>query len=179
MRLPLPTARDTLLTWATRANLQIEKDLEELRNRFGKILKPAIASGVVELDLALADTFWVTLTENVSTVTALLPRATDALRFDVLLAVEQDGMGSRTWAWPGAWLWPGAIIRPIAMSRRRPAREPSLPSVHRPNSSGWPPVAGRGIATWVAMPWSVLGPAAAIRSTTVRCKPKRTATPAW
>lgn len=113
-RLPLLTAPGRLMDWSAALCRQLERDYSEHRNRYGKILKPAVISNEVTIDLADADTFIVTLDDNVSTVTALLPRATDAVRFDFKLVLIQDGGGGNTWAWPAAWEWAGGTAPTIS-----------------------------------------------------------------
>lgn len=103
MRYPLLTDAGRLLEWSQRLVVELERDY----GRAGRILRPAISANAVTLDLKEADTFIVTLTANLSTLTAILPRETIERRFDWRLALVQDGTGGRTVTFPGGWLWPG------------------------------------------------------------------------
>lgn len=88
------------------ADKAFRKEFNDPRGRIWRILKPAMASNEVLIDLAEADTFWVELTDDLDDITVTLPRATDELRFDWRLILQQDAGGGNAVTWPAAWNWP-------------------------------------------------------------------------
>ena len=67
---------------------------------------PSSSSGTLVLDMALGNSFSVTLTENVTTVTLSNPPATGTFG-ELVVLFTQDGTGSRTVTWPASVNWPG------------------------------------------------------------------------
>lgn len=112
MRYPLLRTGADVVDWARRLVVELER-ADAVR---GRILRPAVASNAVTLDLAEADTFIVTLIDNLSTITALLPRVTNETLFRWRLVLLQDDTGNRTVAWPAAWLWPGGTAPTVTAS---------------------------------------------------------------
>lgn len=94
--------------WARQVSVQLERDFAQERNRFGRIVEPAIDTNAVKLDLVLGDTFWITLDQDLATWEILSPRATDRQRFDYRVGLEQDGTGGRAVTWPTEWEWGAA-----------------------------------------------------------------------
>lgn len=99
---------DRTKDWARQVVVQLERDFEEARARFGLIFKPAINTNAVVVDLAKGDTCWITLDQDLTTWTILSPRATDRQRFDYRVGLEQDGTGGRAVTWPTEWEWGAA-----------------------------------------------------------------------
>ncbi len=67
----------------------------------------ASASGGITLDCALATTFDLQLTGNVTSIT--LSNVPGSVAFMLTLRLTQDATGSRTVAWPGTVKWPSAV----------------------------------------------------------------------
>lgn len=68
----------------------------------------AIAAGVLTLDLAISNTFDVTLTENVTTFTISNPH-TNGIAETLTLVLVQDATGGRTFAFPASIKWAGGV----------------------------------------------------------------------
>jgi len=64
---------------------------------------PASATNVLTLDLQLGNSFSVTLTENVSTLT--ISNAPDDVYCELILILTQDALGPWTFAWPATTKW--------------------------------------------------------------------------
>jgi len=74
---------------------------------------PTISSGAITFDLAVSNSFDVSLTENITAITISNPPATSN-RGSVTIVFVQDGTGSRTVAgWPAAVKWPGGTAPTI------------------------------------------------------------------
>lgn len=110
MSYPRPISEAQIVGWAQRLVAQLDQDREDARTFSGLIVEPAIASGTVELDLAKGTTFVVDLTENLTTMDVIEPRATDEQSFEFLLLLKQDGTGGRTVSFPAGWVWPGGSV---------------------------------------------------------------------
>ena len=67
----------------------------------------ASASGGITLDCALATTFDLQLTGNVTSIT--LSNVPGSVAFMITLRLTQDATGGRTIAWPGSVKWPSAV----------------------------------------------------------------------
>lgn len=72
------------------------------------------SSGVLTIDLTTAQHFYTTLTENVTSVVVTGWSPTGNLK-PVIIEVNQDGTGGRTFAFPAGWRWPGGIV-PVVTS---------------------------------------------------------------
>lgn len=103
MRYPLLKQGENVVDWARRLVAELERGDAPT----GRILRPAIDTNEVSIDLAEADTWIVTLDDDLDAITVLLPRATNELAFPWRLILIQDGTGNWTVTWPATWLWAG------------------------------------------------------------------------
>jgi hypothetical protein len=78
----------------------------ELKDYSETVTSPSSSSGTLVLDLENGNTFEVTLTENVSTLTISNPPATGHVG-PLTIILIQDGTGSRTVSWPASFKWAG------------------------------------------------------------------------
>ena len=69
----------------------------------------AIAAGVLTIDLAVANTFDVSLTENVTSLVISNAHA-DASTQSFTMVLAQDATGSRTFAFPASIKWAGGTV---------------------------------------------------------------------
>ncbi|MEE9141065.1 MAG: hypothetical protein V3U18_09895, partial [Alphaproteobacteria bacterium] len=73
----------------------------------------SISSGAITLDFATGNSFEVTLTENVTSITIANPPATGNLG-EAFIRFKQDATGGRTvGGWPAAVKWPGGTAPTI------------------------------------------------------------------
>jgi hypothetical protein len=78
----------------------------ELKDYAETVTTPSSSSGTLVLDLENGNTFEVTLTENVTTLTISNPPATGHVG-PLTLILIQDGTGGWTVSWPSSFKWPG------------------------------------------------------------------------
>ena len=113
MRYPRLGSVSALLTWANRLCEQLERDWATSGAGgggaglygSGRIIKPAMSSNAVTLDLAIGDIFIVTLDDNLDTITVSHPPATDRAARSFMVIFVQDTGGGNTVAFPAGWLW--------------------------------------------------------------------------
>lgn len=110
MRFPMLIAADRLMEWSKRLVLQLERE----QGYPDAILKPAVASNAVSLDLRDATTFDITLDDDLSTITTTLPGPTDESPYRGTLILRQDGTGSHAVTFPAGWLWPGGSVPTVS-----------------------------------------------------------------
>jgi len=76
---------------------------------------PTISSGAITFDCEVSNSFDVSLTENITTITLSNPPASGN-RGTIYIDFLQDGTGSRTVAWPASVQWPGGTAPIITVA---------------------------------------------------------------
>ena len=113
MRYPRLGNVSELIRWASRLCEQLERDWASGSGGgggaglygSGRIVKPAMASNAVTIDLELGDIFIVTLTDNLTTITVSHPPDTASQARSFMIIFIQDAGGTNTVAFPAGWLW--------------------------------------------------------------------------
>ena len=81
------------------------------------IVEANIKQNKLNLDLAMSNVFSVTLTTNVKSFVVLNPPPVNQA-VSVILIVNQDGVGGRTFTWPDAVAWPRGAAPAVSMNPR-------------------------------------------------------------